>query len=162
MTKSFLSSSKIIPFDFLHLFRAAISDHCKLVATNGCFDILHAGHVLYLQKAKSYGDVLVVGLDSDSLVKTLKGDSRPINKQDSRAYMLSALSCVDFITVFPTKSSDFISKIRPDFYVKGGDYTEENLNPDDLKILKSIGAKTKFVDFEMDISTTKIINQCNS
>ena len=161
MPSNFLSSSKIIPFNFLELFRTAINDRCRVVTTNGCFDILHVGHVTYLQKAKTFGDVLILGVDSDSLVKALKGESRPINNQDHRAYLLSSLSCVDFVTVFPTSSSDFISKVRPDVYVKGGDYDDSSLNPKDLDVLSGINCVRKFVPFEINISTSKIIKQCN-
>ena len=94
-----------------------------IVATNGCFDILHAGHVQYLQEAKSLGDKLVVGLNSDKSVKKLKGKARPFNNQKNREIVLSALECVDDVIIFDSiNCSTFLEQVKPDIYVKGGDY----------------------------------------
>jgi rfaE bifunctional protein nucleotidyltransferase chain/domain len=94
-----------------------------IVATNGCFDILHAGHVQYLQEAKSLGDKLVVGLNSDKSVKKLKGKARPFNNQKNREIVLSALECVDEVIIFDSiNCSSFLEQVKPDIYVKGGDY----------------------------------------
>jgi D-beta-D-heptose 7-phosphate kinase / D-beta-D-heptose 1-phosphate adenosyltransferase len=95
----------------------------KVVFTNGCFDILHVGHVKYLQEAKSYGDVLIVGLNSDSSVRELKGPTRPVNVQEDRAYILAALESVDYVVLFSEETPhELIKNIGPDILVKGGDY----------------------------------------
>lgn len=130
----------------------------KVVATNGCFDILHVGHVRYLQKSKSFGDILVVGLNSDISVKILKGQTRPINPQEDRAEVLCALACVDYVVMFDEKSPvDLLDLIKPDIYTKGGDYTLETLPEADV-ILKNNG-KVEFIDFVEGKSTTKIIDK---
>lgn len=130
----------------------------KVVATNGCFDILHVGHVRYLQKSKSFGDILVVGLNSDISVKILKGETRPINPQEDRAEVLCALACVDYVVMFDEKSPvDLLDLIKPDIYTKGGDYTLETLPEADV-ILKNNG-KVEFIDFVEGKSTTKIIDK---
>jgi rfaE bifunctional protein nucleotidyltransferase chain/domain len=100
----------------------------KIVFTNGCFDIIHAGHIDYLQKAKALGDYLILGLNTDSSVKKLKGEMRPINHELDRAFVLSALQCVDSIVLFSEDTPiDLIETIRPTILVKGGDYTIENI-----------------------------------
>lgn len=130
----------------------------KVVATNGCFDILHVGHVRYLQKSKSFGDILVVGLNSDISVKILKGETRPINPQEDRAEVLCALACVDYVVMFDEKTPvDLLDLIKPDIYTKGGDYTLETLPEADV-ILKNNG-KVEFIDFVEGKSTTKIIDK---
>lgn len=100
----------------------------KIVFTNGCFDILHAGHVRYLRAARSLGDCLIVGLNSDSSVQALKGLSRPVNTQDDRAEVLAGLAAVDYIIVFPDATAEkLVITLQPDIYVKGGDYVVEQL-----------------------------------
>ena len=100
----------------------------KIVATNGCFDILHVGHLRYLEASKALGDVLVVGLNSDKSVKRLKGESRPINNQDDRAEMLLALKPVDFVVIFDEDTAEeFLKSIKPSIYTKGGDYSPSEL-----------------------------------
>lgn len=95
----------------------------KIVFTNGCFDILHVGHIQYLEEAKSYGDVLIVGLNTDASVRKLKGESRPINNQNDRANILSSLSSVDYVVIFEEETPyELIRLISPDILVKGGDY----------------------------------------
>ena len=130
----------------------------KIVATNGCFDILHAGHVSYLEASKALGDILVVGMNSDSSVKKLKGADRPINNEKDRAYVLNALKAVDFVFIFEEETaSEFLKKIKPDIYTKGGDYVIEEL-PEYL-VAKEIACKIELVDFVDGQSSTKIINQ---
>src|SRR5438128_6475303 len=98
----------------------------KLVATNGCFDLLHVGHVRYLQAARALGDVLAVGLNGDQSVRELKGSGRPITTESDRAEVLAALQCVDLVTIFPqVRATQFIDAIRPAIYVKGADYSSE-------------------------------------
>src|ERR1700747_3483059 len=101
----------------------------ELVLTNGCFDLLHVGHVRYLQAARALGDFLVIGLNADSSVRELKGTRRPIMTQNDRAELLAALQCVDLVTIFPQlRATQFIAAVRPAIYVKGGDYTSETLD----------------------------------
>ena len=99
-----------------------------IVTTNGCFDILHVGHVRYLEKTKSFADVLIVALNSDKSVKSIKGDSRPINNENDRAEVLSGLKSVDYVVLFDEDSPiDLLLQIKPDVYTKGADYTVETL-----------------------------------
>ena len=99
-----------------------------IVFTNGCFDILHAGHVDYLEKAKSFGDVLIVGVNSDSSIKRIKGEKRPINKQEYRVKVLSALNCVDYVIVFDEDTPiEVIKAVKPDVLVKGADWKLEDI-----------------------------------
>lgn len=129
-----------------------------IVATNGCFDILHAGHVRYLKKSKDFGDVLIVGLNSDSSVKMLKGEGRPINNENDRAEVLCALSSVDYVVIFNEKSPvDLLDMIKPNIYTKGADYTLNTLPEADV-ILKNNGW-VEFIDFVEGKSTTKIIDK---
>ncbi len=136
-----------------------IADQCrnrgeKIVFTNGCFDILHAGHVKYLEEAKSYGDILVVGVNSDDSVKKLKGEQRPINTQDDRSYILSALDAVDFVVIFDEETPyELIKKIQPDILVKGGDYQDKKVVGSD------IANRVRLVDFIDGKSTTGTINK---
>src|SRR6184192_192213 len=104
----------------------------KLVATNGCFDLLHVGHVRYLQAARALGDALAIGLNGDQSVRELKGAGRPVNNESDRAEMLAALKCVDFVTIFPEmRATRFIEAARPAIYAKGGDYTSETLDAEE-------------------------------
>lgn len=129
-------------------------------ATNGCFDILHVGHVRYLEKTKSLADYSIVMLNSDISVKQIKGDSRPINNQDDRAEILTALNCVDYVVLFNEKSpAELLEKIKPDVYTKGADYTLETLPERD--IVKRNNIKVEFIDFVQGKSTTNIINKIN-
>ena len=129
----------------------------KIVFTNGCFDILHVGHVRYLQKSAEFGDILIVGLNSDSSVKKLKGDNRPINNEADRAEVLNALSVVDYVIIFDENSPvKLLDEIKPDIYTKGADYTVETL-PEAPTVLKN-GGRIEFIDFVAGKSTTNIIN----
>ena len=136
----------------------------RLVATNGCFDLLHIGHVRYLQAARALGDFLAVGLNGDRSVRELKGSGRPITKESDRAELLGALQCVDLVTVFPhIRATQFILAIKPAIYVKGGDYTAETLDEEERAVLKEIGAEIRLVPFEAGYSTSGLIDQiCKS
>lgn len=130
----------------------------KIVATNGCFDILHAGHVRYLEEARALGDRLVVGLNSDRSVAELKGPGRPVNEQHNRAMVLSALRCVDDVCIFDgLRCADFLTAAFPDIYVKGGDYTEETMDKEERAALEC--AKIVFVPLIPGCSTTGIIRK---
>lgn len=127
-----------------------------VVFTNGCFDVIHAGHVTYLKKAKAMGDVLVVGLNSDSSVRRLKGDSRPINKAADRAGVLSALSAVDYITIFDEDTPEtLIRAVKPDILVKGGDWKITGIAGSSY--VQSYGGRVRRVPFVIGYSTTALI-----
>ena len=133
----------------------------KIVFTNGCFDLLHAGHVSYLEKARSLGDALIIGLNSDSSVKKLKGKSRPLIEQKNRARVLSALSCVDFIVIFDTLIPlDLIKKIKPSVLVKGGDWKIKDIVGADF--VKSYGGTVKSLPYLKGFSTKGLIKKIKS
>ena len=126
----------------------------KIIFTNGCFDILHAGHVKYLEVAKSYGDILILGLNADSSVKKLKGPTRPINTQNDRAYILASLESVDYVVIFDEETPyELIKKIQPHILVKGGDYEGKKV------IGSDIAQEVRLVQFVDGKSTTKIIQR---
>ncbi|MFL6654525.1 MAG: D-glycero-beta-D-manno-heptose 1-phosphate adenylyltransferase, partial [Sulfurifustis sp.] len=128
----------------------------RIVFTNGCFDILHRGHVTLLNRAKGLGDVLVVGVNSDASVRRLKGAARPINSIDDRLKVLAALSYVDYVVAFDADSPrDLISEVRPDIYVKGGDYTRETLP--ETSLVESLGGAVCILPFVEDRSTSNLI-----
>jgi len=130
----------------------------KVVFTNGCFDILHAGHVDYLVKAKSFGDILVVGINSDSSMKRIKGNKRPIITEEERSFIVSNLKPVDFVTIFDEDTPyELIHEIIPDFLVKGSDWNIENIVGRD--IVEANGGEVKTIDFVTDQSTSKIIKK---
>lgn len=128
-----------------------------VVTTNGCFDILHVGHVRYLQKTKEYADYSVVLLNSDKSVKIIKGENRPINNENDRAEILCALSCVDFVVLFDEASPrTLLDEIKADVHTKGADYSVETLPEADV-ILKN-GGRIEFIEFVEGKSTTNTIN----
>ncbi|MFH1563079.1 MAG: D-glycero-beta-D-manno-heptose 1-phosphate adenylyltransferase [Nitrospirota bacterium] len=128
----------------------------KIVFTNGCFDLLHVGHVKYLQEAKSYGDILVVAINSDASVKAIKGNTRPLMPQEDRAYVLSALSCIDYVLIFEELDPvRVISGLVPDVLVKGGDYQLNEIKGRDIVI--SAGGKVLTIPEIKGKSTTNLI-----
>ena len=132
----------------------------KLVVTNGCFDLLHLGHVRYLQAARKLGDALAVGLNGDGSVRELKGNGRPINNEGDRAEVLAALECVDFITIFPEmRATELILAAQPAIYAKGGDYSSETLNAEERAALQEVGAQTRIIPFEKGYSTSLLLEQ---
>lgn len=144
--------------------RDKIADFCqvlrdggqKVVFTNGCFDILHAGHVRYLNKARSFGDCLVLGLNTDSSVRRIKGPSRPINNELDRAEVVGALKAVDYVVLFDESTAeDLIRQVHPDVYVKGGDYTIETLP--EGQIVLGYGGSVELVNLVEGRSTTNVI-----
>ena len=129
-----------------------------IVTTNGCFDILHVGHVRYLEKTKSFADVLIVALNSDKSVKSIKGDSRPINNENDRAEVLSGLKSVDYVVLFDEDSPiELLLEIKPDVYTKGADYTVETLP--EAKPIMEAGGRIEFISFVEGKSTTSIIEK---
>lgn len=132
----------------------------RIVFTNGCFDLLHVGHVRYLQQARQLGDALVVGLNSDASVRELKGEGRPVNPQDDRAEVLAALGCVDFVVVFDGKrATDLLRSVRPHIYAKGGDYTPESLDPGERIALEDCGAQIEILPLVPGRSTTGLVEK---
>ena len=132
----------------------------KIAWTNGCFDIMHAGHVDYLEKARDYGDALVVGLNSDQSIKALKGNSRPICSQEQRAKVLNALCCVDYILIFDDKSPlNIIRELKPEFYIKGGDYTIDTIDQNERRSVEDYGGEIIILPEVKGISTTFIVEQ---
>jgi len=135
----------------------------KLVATNGCFDLLHVGHVRYLAKARDLGDALVVGVNGDASVRAIKGDTRPLNSEADRAEVLAGLECVDLVTIFQeVRATNFLRRAAPAIYVKGGDYMPETLDAEESDALDRIGAETRIIPFESGYSTTLLIDRMRS
>lgn len=130
----------------------------KIVFTNGCFDILHKGHAAYLNQAKSLGDLLIVGVNSDRSVKALKGDGRPVNNENDRAFLLDNLKSVDYVIIFDEDTPyNLIGKLLPEYLVKGGDWKEEDIVGWD--IVKANGGKVMSLQYVDNYSTTAIINK---
>ena len=149
----------LIPADKIEVFCEALREAGQqVVFTNGCFDILHAGHVRYLQKARAQGDCLVLGLNSDASVRGLKGPTRPINSELDRAEVAGALKAVDYVVIFGEQTAEnLIAKVRPAVYVKGGDYTLDTLP--EAKIVQSYGGRVHFVKMVEGRSTTNVIKK---
>lgn len=132
----------------------------QLVLTNGCFDLLHVGHVRYLKQARELGDVLAVAINGDESVRALKGVGRPLNSEADRAEVLAALECVDFVTIFPAlRATQVIETVRPAIYVKGGDYTPESLDPGEVGALKAAGTEIKTLPLIPGKSTSSLIQR---
>jgi D-glycero-beta-D-manno-heptose 1-phosphate adenylyltransferase len=132
----------------------------KIVATNGCFDLLHVGHVRYLERARGLGDALVVGINGDRSVCELKGPGRPVNRDRDRAEIVAALECVDLVVIFPeVRATRFLELVAPNVYVKGGDYNHETLNAEERAILQKIGAKIEIVPLEKGYSTSELLKR---
>lgn len=129
-----------------------------LVFTNGCFDIIHAGHVRYLAEARKLGDCLIVGLNSDRSVQELKGPTRPVNPQADRAEVMAALAAVDYVVIFDERTAErLISEVKPDIYVKGGDYCIEDIP--EAKIVAANGGKTVLIPEVVGRSSSNIIKK---
>jgi glycerol-3-phosphate cytidylyltransferase len=130
----------------------------KIVFTNGCFDILHIGHVIYLQEAKKLGDILIVGVNNDKSVELLKGKNHPINPEAERAQIIAALKSVDYSLIFnETNPQSLIKQIKPDIHVKGGDYSLEEIP--ESKIIEAIGGKTVILKEIKEKSTSNVIKK---
>jgi glycerol-3-phosphate cytidylyltransferase len=148
---------KIIPLEQIEISKSKFTNK-KIIFTNGCFDILHRGHLTYLKQAKELGDFLWIGLNSDTSVKTLKGPSRPINSEMDRAFLLACLVFVDAVTIFKEDTPlTLISKIKPNIHVKGGDYKAESLP--EYNLVKSLGGDVQILPFVEGKSTTHIIQK---
>ena len=152
---------KIIAWDKLpewrNFFRASGK---KLIVTNGCFDILHLGHVTYLESARNRGDALLVGVNGDDATRQLKGAGRPVNSETDRASVLAALQSVDGVCIFTdVTATKFLAAVQPDIYVKGGDYTLDTLNQDERRAVESTGGKIIIVPFVPGKSTTSLLEK---
>lgn len=135
----------------------------RLVLTNGCFDILHAGHVRYLQQARALGDALAVGLNSDHSVRELKGPGRPVNAAHDRAEVLCALACIDYVVIFEGKrATGLLGAVRPHVYAKGGDYTVDSLDPDERAVLEGAGTDIRILPLVPGRSTTALLGRLRS
>jgi D-glycero-beta-D-manno-heptose 1-phosphate adenylyltransferase len=152
---------KIIPWPDLPAWRAAFrASGRKLAVTNGCFDLLHLGHVTYLESARNLGDALLIGVNSDDAVRQLKGRDRPINAEADRAAVLAALQSVDGVCIFSDKTATgFLTLAQPDIYVKGGDYTLETINQDERGVVERAGGKIVIVPIVPGKSTTAMLRQ---
>ena len=147
--------------EIINIVRQGQNEGKTFVVTNGCFDILHVGHVRYLQKTKKYADYLIVMLNSDASVKSIKGPDRPINCEEDRAEILSSLSCVDYVVLFDEKSpAELLEKIKPNVYTKGADYSLETLPERDVVLRNNI--KVEFIDFVEGKSTTNVIKKISN
>lgn len=150
---------KITDRDFIEKKIAELkSENKKIVFSNGCFDIIHRGHVEYLAKASNFGDITVIGLNSDKSVKELKGENRPVQDQNTRALILAAFSFIDYIIIFDEQTPyELIKLIKPDFLVKGADYKPEDIIGFD--ILQSYNGQVKTIELVQGHSTTNIIGK---
>ena len=127
----------------------------RLVVTNGCFDLLHLGHVSYLETARNHGEALLIGVNGDAAVRQLKGPGRPVNSEADRAAVLAALESVNGVCIFTeTTATRFLAEAQPDVYVKGGDYTLDTLNQDERRTVEKAGGKIVIIPFVPGKSTT--------
>jgi rfaE bifunctional protein nucleotidyltransferase chain/domain len=155
---------KILSLDALPGWRSALRvQGRKLVVTNGCFDILHAGHVTYLDAARQQGDSLLVGLNSDASVRLLKGENRPVNAEGDRAAVLAALQAVDAVCIFPDlRATRFLALAQPDIYVKGGDFTVDELPREERDVVAAVGGRIVTIGFVPGKSTTALVEKISS
>lgn len=155
------AAEKIVPLSGLPRWRAAQREAGRrVVVTNGCFDLLHAGHVTYLEAAAREGDVLLVGLNGDASVRELKGPARPLNPEQDRALVLAGLASVGAVAIFPdVTATDFLRLAQPDVYVKGGDYQIETLNPREREVVQAAGGRFVFIPFLEGRSTTGLVKR---
>lgn len=156
-----MESSFISDTDTVAAWRDALDrEGRRVVLTNGCFDLLHVGHVRYLQEARALGDALVVALNGDASVRELKGEGRPVNTAADRAEILRALACVDRVVVFDEKrATRVIDAIRPHLYAKGGDYTPESLNPEERAALDRAGSEIRILSLVPGQSTSATLRR---
>jgi D-glycero-beta-D-manno-heptose 1-phosphate adenylyltransferase len=154
---------KIIAYPELSKWRQQFRGGRKLVVTNGCFDLLHIGHVTYLEKARNLGDLLLVGVNSDAAVRGLKGEGRPVNNEEDRAAVLAGLESVDAVCIFPdVRATQFLAAAKPDIYVKGGDYTLDTLDQTERSVVEQGGGKIELIPFVPGKSTTSLLQKLSS
>lgn len=150
--------TKIMTVDEAIAWKAKTLQGKKLVATNGAYDMLHPGHAQYLNDARNLGDALLIAVNSDSSVKIQKGPKRPIVPEDDRLYLLASLEAVDAVVLFDSeKPKDILVDLKPEIYVKGGDYTIDTIDQEERKLLESQGATIQIIRFREGFSTTDMI-----
>ena len=154
---------KILSLEKLSVWRQKLREsNRRLVVTNGCFDLLHAGHVTYLEQSAAQGDLLLVGCNGDDSVRELKGSGRPVNAEEDRALVLAGLESVGAVVVFHEKNAvNFLRMAQPDVYVKGGDYTLETLVTDEREVIEESGGEIVIIPFVPGKSTSSIIERMN-
>jgi D-glycero-beta-D-manno-heptose 1-phosphate adenylyltransferase len=154
-------SNKIKTLDEALIWRKELKKcNKKLVVTNGCFDIVHRGHLSYLIKSRQEGDVLLLAVNSDNSVRVNKGPSRPVISESDRTFILSCFPFIDAIVLFDTPRCDeILERIQPDIYVKGADYDLNTMDQEERKILESVGSEIRFISFVDGYSSTNIINK---
>jgi D-glycero-beta-D-manno-heptose 1-phosphate adenylyltransferase len=152
---------KLVPYSGLAEWRASLpANRRPLVVTNGCFDLLHAGHVTYLENARNEGASLLIGVNDDASVRGLKGENRPINPEGDRALVLAALESVSAVCIFPgVRATDFLTLAAPDIYVKGGDYTVDTLDANERAAVQRVGGRIVIIPFLPGRSTTATIQR---
>ncbi|MBR2374620.1 MAG: adenylyltransferase/cytidyltransferase family protein [Lentisphaeria bacterium] len=143
--------------------KALAAQGLRLAVTNGCFDLLHRGHAVYLNAAREEADALLVLVNSDASVRALKGPTRPLQSEDDRAFLLCSLKAVDKAVIFDSpRCNRELEALAPDVYIKGGDYTEDSLDPDERAALKKSGSRIVFISFVPGHSSTGIIRKMKS
>lgn len=156
-----MNALNILDFNSLEIWRRQAPS--PLVVTNGCFDLLHAGHVRYLQAARALGAALLVGINDDAGVTALKGPTRPLNPAADRAEVLAALACVSAVCIFPgPRATEFLRRARPDIYAKGGDYTPETLDRQEKAVLEACGARIEILPLLPGRSTTALTRKISA
>jgi rfaE bifunctional protein nucleotidyltransferase chain/domain len=157
-------ADKIIAWEKLSAWRAAPrAPDRKLVVTNGCFDLIHRGHVIYLEAAKKLGDLLLVGINSDATVRQLKGPNRPVNAEEDRALVLAALQSVDAVCIFHDLDAlRFLRLVQPDIYVKGGDYTIDSINQEERRLVEQMGGEVAVIAGVPGRSTTALLEKIHN
>lgn len=156
--------NKILSWEELPIWRRALRESGKkLVVTNGCFDLLHLGHVTYLEAGRNLGDALLVGLNGDQSVLDLKGPGRPINCEADRAAVLAALQSVDGVCIFNERTAArFLSIAQPDIYLKGGDYTLETINQEERRFVEKAGGRVEIMPVVPGRSTTALLKKLSA
>jgi rfaE bifunctional protein nucleotidyltransferase chain/domain len=155
------TAAKVLSWDQLAGWREQLRrEGRQLVVTNGCFDLLHRGHVSYLEAARALGDVLLVGVNSDASVRELKGPDRPVNNEADRAFVLAALASVDGVCVFKDRTAmRFLEHVQPDIYAKGGDYTIDTINQDERRLVERAGGRVAILPGVPGKSTTALVEK---
>ena len=154
-------AEKVVPLEALPAWRATLrAAGKKLVVTNGCFDLLHRGHVTYLEAARNLGDALLVGVNSDASVRELKGPGRPLNSEEDRAAVIAALQSVDKVCVFGDRYAlGLLSVAQPDIYAKGGDYTIDTINQEERRLVEQMGGKVVVIGGVPGKSTSSLLEK---
>ncbi len=149
---------KILHDSSLAGWRQALRDRGRiLVATNGCFDLLHLGHVSYLEAARAQGDALLVAVNGDAGVRSLKGPGRPINQEEDRAAVVAALECVSAVFIFREPTAlEFLKRVKPEIYAKGGDYTIDTINQEERRLIESMGGRVAILPKVPGASTSEL------